>query len=104
MRYASGRRQWASKKPSAQSQGMGTDSSRAPIAPAQQPRKRSRFGSFVRGVLAVLMIAIVAGLIAAVILLATDAGQSSDIGRFISDNVDEQVQNIKDYINQATGQ
>ena len=67
-------------------------------------RKRSRFGSFVRGVLAVLMIAIVAGLIAAVILLATDAGQSSDIGRFISDNVDEQVQNIKDYINQATGQ
>ena len=77
---------------------------RAPIAPAQQPRKRSRFGSFVRGLLAVLMIAIVAGLIAAVILLATDAGQSSDIGRFISDNVDEQVQNIKDYINQATGQ
>jgi hypothetical protein len=55
-------------------------------------------------VLAILMIAIVAGLIAAVILLATDAGQSSDIGRFISDNVDEQVQNIKDYINQATGQ
>jgi serine/threonine-protein kinase len=77
---------------------------RAPIAAAQQPRKRSRFGSFVRGLLAVLMIAIVAGLIAAVILLATDAGQSSDIGRFISDNVDEQVQNIKDYINQATGQ
>ena len=77
---------------------------RAPIAAAQQPRKRSRFGSFVRGLLAVLMIAIVAGLIAAVIVLATDAGQSSDIGRFISDNVDEQVQNIKDYINQATGQ
>jgi serine/threonine-protein kinase len=77
---------------------------RAPIAAAQQPRKRSRLGSFVRGLLAVLMIAIVAGLIAAVILLATDAGQSSDIGRFISDNVDEQVQNIKDYINQATGQ
>ncbi len=77
---------------------------RAPIAAAPQPRKRSRFGSFVRGLLAVLMIAIVAGLIAAVILLATDAGQSSDIGRFISDNVDEQVQNIKDYINQATGQ
>jgi serine/threonine-protein kinase len=78
---------------------------RAPIAPpAQQPRKRPRFSSFVRGLFAILMIAIVAGLIAAVILLATDAGQSSDIGRFISDNVDEQVQNIKDYINQATGQ
>lgn len=42
-------------------------------------------------------------MIAAAILLATDAGQNTDIGRFISDNVDEQIQNIKDYINQATG-
>jgi eukaryotic-like serine/threonine-protein kinase len=76
---------------------------RAPVAPAPAPRKRSRFGSFVRGVLAILMVAIVAGLIAAVILLATDAGQNTDIGRFISDNVDQQIQNIKDYVNQATG-
>jgi len=76
---------------------------RAPVAPAAAPRKRSRFSSFVRAVLAILLVAIVAGLIAAAILLATDAGQNTDIGRFISDNVDEQIQNIKDYINQATG-
>jgi len=76
---------------------------RAPLAPAPAPRKRSRFGSFVRAVLAILLVAVVAGLIAAAILLATDAGQNTDIGRYISDNVDQQIQNIKDYINQATG-
>jgi len=77
---------------------------RAPVAAAATPRKRSRFSSFVRGVLAIVLVAIVAGLIAAAILLATDAGQNTDLGRYISDNVDQQIQNIKDYIDQATGQ
>ena len=40
---------------------------------------------------AILMIAIVAGLIAAVILLATDAGQNTDLGQYIGDNFDQSI-------------
>ena len=76
---------------------------RPAVAPAKPPRKRSRFSSFMRGLFAIVMIAIVAGLIAAVILLATDAGQNTNVGKYISDNVDQQVQNIKQYISDATG-
>ena len=75
---------------------------RRPVAPAKPPRKRSRFSSFMRAVFAIILVAIVAGLIAAVILLATDAGQNTDIGKFLSDNVDEQIQNVKDYLDTVT--
>jgi serine/threonine-protein kinase len=75
---------------------------RRPVAPARPPRKRSRFASFMRAVLAIVLVALVAGLIAAVILLATDAGQNTDVGKFLSDNVDEQIQNVKDYLDTVT--
>jgi hypothetical protein len=55
-----------------------------------------------RAVLAIVLVALVAGLIAAVILLATDAGQNTDVGKFLSDNVDEQIQNVKDYLDTVT--
>ncbi len=76
---------------------------RPAITPAAAPRKRSRFGGFMRAVFAILMIAIVAGLIAAVILLATDAGQNSDVGRFIGDNVDQSIQDFKQFIQDNVG-
>jgi serine/threonine-protein kinase len=72
-------------------------------AVARPPRRRSRFSSFMRALLAIVLVAIVAGLIAAVILLATDAGQSSDVGRFISDEVDQQVDNIREFLNDNLG-
>lgn len=72
-------------------------------AAAKPPRRRSRLSSFLRALLAVVLVAVVAGLIAAVILLATDAGQSTDVGRYISDNVDQQVENIKQYLNDVVG-
>ncbi|MCB0876298.1 MAG: protein kinase [Solirubrobacterales bacterium] len=73
-------------------------------APAKPPRRRSRFASFMRAVFAVILVAIVAGLIAAVILLATDAGQNTDLGRYLSDNFDQSVDAFKQFIQDNTGQ
>ncbi|HEX2388448.1 MAG TPA: protein kinase [Solirubrobacterales bacterium] len=70
---------------------------------ARPPRRRSRFSSFMRAVFAILMIAIVAGLIAAVILLATDAGQSTDLGQYIGDNFDQSISDFKQFIQDNLG-
>jgi serine/threonine-protein kinase len=70
--------------------------------PGKPPRKRSRFASFMRGLFAILMIAIVAGLIAAVILLATNAGQETDIGQFIGDTYDQSIEKINQFIDDQT--
>ncbi len=70
---------------------------------ARPPRRRSRFSSFLRAVLAILMIAIVAGLIAAVILLATDAGQNTDLGQYIGDQFDQSVDGFKQFIQDNLG-
>ncbi len=56
-----------------------------------------------RGLFAVLLIAIVAGLIAAVILLATDAGQNTDVGKFIGDNVQNSIDQFKQFLIDQTG-
>ncbi len=55
-----------------------------------------------RGLFAILMIAIVAGLIAAVILLATNAGQETDIGQFIGDTYDQSIDKINQFIEDQT--
>ncbi len=55
-----------------------------------------------RALVAVLMIAVVAGLIAAAILLATDAGQDTDLGEFIGDNAKDAVQGFKDFLLENT--
>ena len=49
------------------------------------------------------MIAIVAGLIAAAILLATDAGQSTDLGKYIGDTIQEGVDGVQQFIQDNTG-
>ena len=65
---------------------------------ASSPKKSGGLGTFAKGVGAVLLVAAIAGLIAAVILLATDAGQESDLGQYIGDNVDSSIQGVKDFI------
>ncbi|MFN8114027.1 MAG: protein kinase [Solirubrobacterales bacterium] len=77
---------------------------RRPVAPAKAPRKRSRFSSFMRAVFAIVIVAIIAGLIAAVILLATDAGQNTELGRYLSDNVQQSIDSFKQFIQDNTGQ
>jgi hypothetical protein len=45
-----------------------------------------------------LLIAVLAAVIAGVVLLVTDAGQDTDLGRVISDELDQQIENIKEVI------
>lgn len=76
-------------------------------APAYQqpqagPRQRSFFSRMMRGLGLLLLVAVVAGLIAAAILLATDAGQGTDVGQFIGDSVDQTIDGIRDFIQQNT--
>jgi len=72
-------------------------------APVAAPRRRSGFSRFMGGIGAILIIAIVAALIAAVILLATNAGQESDVGQFIGENVQETVDLFAKFIEENTG-
>lgn len=79
---------------------------RSPPPPRHAPsenRARSGASSFLRGLGAVLLVAVIAGLIAAVILLATDSGQNTDIGRFIGDNVNDSINKIEQFITDNTG-
>ncbi len=79
---------------------------RAAPAPAPvQPREgssRSGLSSLMRGLGAVLLIAIVAALVAAAILLATDAGTDTDLGQFIKENVNDSIDGIKQFIQENT--
>ena len=69
--------------------------------PAVAPRGRGRPGSrFMKGIGAVLVIALVAALIAAAILLATGPGQGSDLDQFLGDTYDETIKGIRDFIDQ----
>jgi serine/threonine-protein kinase len=75
----------------------------APVAPQRrQPARRSSGSGFLKGLGAVILIAVIAGLIAAAILLATNAGQESAVGKAIGDTVDQSVQGIKDFVTQNT--
>ncbi len=72
--------------------------------PRRQPsRSRSAFSRFMRGLGAVLLIAIVAAIVAAVILLATDAGSNSDVGKYIHDTFRDQAEAFKELVKNLTG-
>jgi serine/threonine protein kinase len=71
--------------------------------PAQRRARRSAFSRILSAIGGILLIAAVAGIVAAAILLLTDAGTNTDAGQFISDNLDELITNIEDYIRQNTG-
>jgi len=67
----------------------------APVAPRSGP---SFFGRLVRAFGVLLLIALLAAAIAAAVLTLTDAGQDSDVGRLISDQIDQQIDNLRDFI------
>ena len=74
------------------------------ITPAQRA-KRSAFSSFARGVGILILIALLAAIIATVVLIVTDAGQGTDLGQLIKDNLDEQIQALRDLLSElAAGQ
>ena len=78
-------------------------------APAPRPvitpaagAKRSGFSRFMRTIGLLLVIAILAAVIAGIVLLVTDAGQSTDIGDFIKDEINQQLDSLRDFIEQNT--
>ncbi|MGI8461154.1 MAG: protein kinase domain-containing protein [Solirubrobacterales bacterium] len=79
----------------------------APQPPPQRSRqparkKRSAFGTLMRTLGALLLVAVLAAIIVAVVLLVTDAGQSTNVGEFLKENVDEQLQSLDDFIRENT--
>jgi eukaryotic-like serine/threonine-protein kinase len=63
------------------------------------PRRRSAFSRFLRAVGAVLAIALVAALVAAAVLLITDAG-SGQLSDFIRDGIRDQIEGFREFIEQ----
>jgi serine/threonine-protein kinase len=73
------------------------------ITPAPRRKSRGGFGRFMRFLGVLLLIAILAGAIAAVVLLVTDAGQNTDVGQLVRDELDDQIQSLEDFIRDNTG-
>ncbi len=70
-------------------------------APTAQPQ-RSLAGRVGRAIGVLLLIAILAAVIAGAVLLLTDAGQNTDVGELIKQEVDDQIQSLKDFIQENT--
>ncbi len=69
-----------------------------PTAAPRAPRRRSGASRFFRAIGVLLLIAILAAIIAGAVLLLTDAGQHTSIGETIKDNLNDQIQAIKDLV------
>jgi serine/threonine-protein kinase len=70
-------------------------------APAGQPG-RSGFSRFMRVLGLLLLIGVLAALIAGGVLLLTDAGQSTDAGDFIRDQINDQIDAIEQFLRENT--
>jgi len=73
-----------------------------PAAAPRAPRQRSGGARVMRAIGVLLLIAILAAIVAGAVLLLTDAGQHTDLGQTIKDNLNDQIQAIKDFIEQNT--
>jgi serine/threonine-protein kinase len=73
-----------------------------PVITQARPPKRSAGSRFMRALGILLLIAILAAIIAGAVLLLTDAGQNTNIGQTIKDNLDDQIQAIQDFIQENT--
>ena len=66
------------------------------------PRRKSAFGTFMRALGALILIAVLAAIIVAVVLLVTNAGQQTDLGELLKDNVNEQLSELEKFIQDNT--
>ena len=90
-----------------------TPVSPAPVPPRRQaPRRqpvaaprqgRSFLGRLLRAIGVLLLIALLAAAIAGAVLLITDAGQDTGIGEFLRDDVQDQIQELRNLIEDNTG-
>jgi eukaryotic-like serine/threonine-protein kinase len=80
-------------------------SRRAAAAPAPAPlqaQKTSGGSRFLRALGVLFLVAILAAIIAIVVLVATDAGQNTDLGDFISDEIDQQIDKLRELVGDNT--
>jgi eukaryotic-like serine/threonine-protein kinase len=73
-----------------------------PVITPARPAKRSAGSRIVRAIGILLLIGILAAIIAGGVLLLTDAGQNTDLGQTIKDNLNDQLQALEDFINENT--
>jgi serine/threonine protein kinase len=67
--------------------------------PVQQPRRRGGFSRFVRGVLALLALILVAAAVAVAVILATDKAKGVEVSHVVGESVDKVVEEVKDLVN-----
>jgi hypothetical protein len=72
------------------------------ITPAEATARRSLGSRLLRGLGILVLIAVLAGLIAGAVLLLTDAGQSTDVGELIQDDLDQQIDKLQDFLRENT--
>jgi serine/threonine-protein kinase len=70
----------------------------APPARAAAPRKRSGFSRFVRFVLALVALVLVAAAVAAAVIITTDKAAGVKVSRVAGDTVDKVVEEVKDLV------
>jgi serine/threonine-protein kinase len=70
----------------------------APPARATAPRKRSGFSRFVRFVLALVALVLVAAAVAAAVIITTDKAAGVKVSRVAGDTVDKVVEEVKDLV------
>jgi serine/threonine-protein kinase len=73
----------------------------APPAPAAAPKRKGRAG---RIIAMLLVIAILAAIIAAIVLVTTNAGQNTAPGELIKDTFTDQIDTLRDFIDEHTQQ
>ncbi len=73
-----------------------------PAAPPPAAKPKRSAGGVVRAILLILLLALIAAIVAGIVILATDAGQSRDVGELLQDQVDTQIDKLEDYIRENT--
>ena len=68
------------------------------ITQPRKPRKRSAAARIGRGLGAVVLMLVVAAIVAGLILLLTDAGSQTDLGRVLEDGVNQQIDRLEEII------
>jgi eukaryotic-like serine/threonine-protein kinase len=71
-------------------------------APAAERPRRSGASRLLRALGVLILIALLAAVIAGAVLLLTDAGQDTDIGQLIQDGLEDQIQSLRDFIEENT--
>ena len=93
------RQEWDRAKSSITRRAIRVAPAPAPAPVAQKPSGGSRF---LRALGVLFLVAVLAAVIAVVVLVVTDAGQSTDLGEFISDEINDQIDKLRELVQDNT--